>query len=158
MYQCVCVLEGERVDAATAVRVPFVLVHTTLSPRINRLVGADSRAALFKVAVVCVGYQCYCLRAYVLMLSWEKHYARDTTGDKLSDSLHVDVDMPLLANETVHRVTTIVLLNYTLQSYAKLTMDALAMYTHDSAMPGRSLIVDGDLELHLRRPLVITDT
>lgn len=48
-YQCVCVLEGERVDAAGEQRTPFSLVQTTLSPRINHILQANSRASHFKV-------------------------------------------------------------------------------------------------------------
>lgn len=55
----------------------------------------------------------------------------------------------------MHRATILVLLNYTLESYVKLNMDALAMYTHESAVPGESLFVDGDLTLEMRKPLVI---
>jgi hypothetical protein len=70
----------------------------------------------------------------------------------------VDIAVPLLANESVHRATVIVLLNYTLESYIKLNMDALAMYTHESAVPGESLFVDGDMTLQMRRPLVVMKT
>lgn len=68
----------------------------------------------------------------------------------------MDITVPLLANESVHRATVVVLLNYTLDSYIKMNMDALAMYTHDSAAPGEVLYVDGDMTLQMRRPLVVT--
>lgn len=85
----------------------------------------------------------------------QQHYARDKDGDGLVDALHVDIAVPLLANEIVHRVTVAVILNYTLSSYAKMSMDALALYTHESAVPGSLLLVDGDLTLYQRKPLVV---
>lgn len=49
-YQCICVLEGESVDETGAQRVPFSLVHTTLSPRINHILQEKTRAAHVKVS------------------------------------------------------------------------------------------------------------
>lgn len=46
---------------------------------------------------------------------FDQSYERDVNRDGLVDSLHIEIETPLLANESILQVTTVVWLNYSLQ-------------------------------------------
>jgi hypothetical protein len=64
----------------------------------------------------------------------------------------VHVMTPLQPGETIHQLQALVFLNYTLNSHAKLNMDALAAVSHTSHLPALSFSADGDLRLVMRSP------
>ncbi|KAG7378254.1 Peroxisome chaperone and import receptor [Phytophthora pseudosyringae] len=127
--QVLCVLEGER-D-----RQPLTLVHTTFPERVRQLYSNDSlRTASVKTS------------------------GTDVNMDGIAESVHLEIATPLSTNEIIRQATVAVVLDYTLKSYAKLNMDVLALYRHSSPFGGDMLHADGDLDLHQRSALDITDS
>ncbi|KAL4154931.1 hypothetical protein PRNP1_007045 [Phytophthora ramorum] len=127
------ILEGERDDGGEVQ--PLTLVHTTFPKHVREMFSNES------------------LRAAPVQTS-----SADTNFDGVADTLHVEVTTPLSTNESIRQATMIVVLDYTLKSYAKLNMDVLAMVRHSSPFAGGALYVDGDLHLNQRSPLEIIDS
>lgn len=72
------------------------------------------------------------------MFVFGQSYERDVNRDGLVDSLHVEIETPLLANESILQVTTVVWLNYSLQ---------VESLPHRIDMKSDSLAVRDSLEL-----------
>ncbi|ETL81175.1 hypothetical protein L917_18434 [Phytophthora nicotianae] len=128
--QVLCVLEGES-DGGT----PLTLVHTTFPDRVQQLFSNAS-----------------------LQTAFVKTSNTDVDADGIPESVQVEIATPLSTNEIIRHATVVVVLDYTLKSYAKLNIDVLTVFRHSSSLAGDMLYADGDLSFHQRYPLEITDS
>ncbi|KAL3674608.1 hypothetical protein V7S43_000551 [Phytophthora oleae] len=129
--QVLCLLEGTRNGSGQ----PLALVHTTFPEGVRKLYSNES-----------------------LRNASVKAFSSDVNGDGIAESVHLEIAMQLSTNEVVRQATVVVVLDYTLKSYAKLNIDVLALYRHSSSFGGDMLYVDGDLDFLQRNPLEITDS
>jgi len=77
----------------------------------------------------------------------------DANSDGLLDTLHFQLDMPLITGERVLSVQLMLMLDYKLHQYSSLCMESMAYIHHSSPRPGTALTTTGDLQLRLRAPL-----
>ncbi|DBA04946.1 TPA: LOW QUALITY PROTEIN: hypothetical protein N0F65_006948 [Lagenidium giganteum] len=126
-YDVLFLLEGRTTTDALS-PMPLTIVHTTFPPHVQRLLDGKLRAGQISMS------------------------ADDSDQDGRPEALHVQASVPLAAGEEVFQVFALVLLNYTANSYIKVEMDAAAIVTFSSPLPGKSLFVDGDLKLNQRTP------
>jgi transmembrane protein 231 len=132
-YDVITVLEGERILDDGSIEA-LKLIHTTLPSRIQQLFEEKTRAALIK------------------------SYTVDQNKDHFTDAIQLQVVAPLQNDEKILSVTTLVLLNVTLQDHVKMNMDAMAFHSFHSPVPGFSLFIDGDLQLKQRFPFQVKDS
>ncbi|KAG6976209.1 hypothetical protein JG688_00001598 [Phytophthora aleatoria] len=128
--EVLCILEGEQEGER-----PLTLVHSTFPERVQQLYSNESLQAAFV-----------------------KTSSTDVNEDGIAESVRVEIATPLSTNEIIRQATVVVVLDYTLKSYAKLNMDVLTVFRHSSLFAGDTLYVDGDLDLHQRSALEITDS
>ncbi|KAG2950003.1 hypothetical protein PC117_g4771 [Phytophthora cactorum] len=128
--EVLCILEGEQEGGR-----PLTLVHSTFPERVQQLYSNESLQAAFV-----------------------KTSSTDVNEDGIAESVRVEIATPLSTNEIIRQATVVVVLDYTLKSYAKLNMDVLTVFRHSSLFAGDTLYVDGDLDLHQRSALEITDS
>lgn len=128
--QVLCVLEGQRDDGG-----PLTLVHTTFPDRVQQLFLNES-----------------------LQTAFVRTTSTDVNVDGIDESVQVEIAVPLSTNEIIRQATVVVVLDYTLKSYAKLNMDVLTVFRHSSSVGGDMLYADGDLSFHQRSPLEITES
>lgn len=73
--------------------------------------------------------------------------AVDENGDGKPERFEFSVDVPLAEGEVVHGLTVIAMLRYNLTDVFSLMTDAMVAYSIESARPGASLFVRGNLQL-----------
>ncbi|KAL7687298.1 putative transmembrane protein [Plasmopara halstedii] len=129
MNQVLCILEGERAKQ------PLTLVHTTFPEHIQRLfINESLQAARVKTSSI------------------------DDNSDGIAESIWIEIAMPLSVSDVIRQATVVVVLDYKLENYAKLNMDVMVVFSHSSLNTGDTLDIDGDLDLHQRNALKITDS
>eukprot|EP00941_MAST-03F_sp_MAST-3F-sp1_P006048 g6048.t1 len=79
----------------------------------------------------------------------------DVNRDGLTDSLTLTLTAPISTKDRVHRVAVVAIVQYALKDRTNMVMESVAYLDHSSPLPGRALIVDGDLRLHQRVPLTL---
>ncbi|KAE9032476.1 hypothetical protein PR003_g3731 [Phytophthora rubi] len=131
--QVLSILEGEWEDGGETQ--PLTLVHSTFPEMIQQLYPNES------------------IRTAVVQTS-----STDVNQDGIAESLNVEIATPLSINETIRQATVVVVLDYTLKSYAKLNMDALVVFRYSSLFAGDALYVDGDLDFQQRSVLDVTNS
>ncbi|KAG6572851.1 uncharacterized protein IUM83_15522 [Phytophthora cinnamomi] len=131
--QVLSILEGERYEGGEAQ--PLTLVHSTFPESIQQLYSNES------------------IRTSAVQTS-----TTDVNKDGVAELIHIDIATPLSTNETIQQATIVLVLDYTLKNYAKLNMDALVVSRYSSPFAGGALYLDGDLDLHQRSAIEITDS
>ncbi|TMW64937.1 hypothetical protein Poli38472_009104 [Pythium oligandrum] len=131
-YNVLNLLEGVRTTSNDGQKTFFRVVTMALPKRVQTLVQDDIRASNIKL------------------------FESDTNRDGVPDSLHVSLTTPLDDGEAIYKASVLVFLNVTVQNRVKLNMDAFAILSHESGLPGASLHADGDLQLRMRNPIRIT--
>ncbi len=82
----------------------------------------------------------------------------DTDFDGVMDRLVMEIKMPLKANEYVHGVQSIALVNYRLDTHVRMEMESLLYSHHESGLAGSKFSSTGDLNLRQMRPIPIIHT
>jgi len=74
--------------------------------------------------------------------------AIDFDNDFDTDLIVVNASIPLRAGETINRITALIFFFFSLSDRVHLQMESLAYVSHESALPGCELWVDGNLVFH----------
>lgn len=82
----------------------------------------------------------------------------DNDFDGVMDRLLMEIKMPLKANEYVHGIQFIALLNYRLDTHVRMEMESLFYLHHESGLAGSKFSSTGDLNLRQMRPIPIINT
>ncbi|RYG51484.1 hypothetical protein EON67_03290 [archaeon] len=74
----------------------------------------------------------------------------DSNNDGLPDAWRFVVSMPLRASEVVYSAQMVSFLNVSFSTVARAQFDGMVYASHTAAVPGVSLLVDGNLALSQR--------
>lgn len=80
-------------------------------------------------------------------------YSQDDNRDGKLDRLEFGLEMPLTADESIHRVSAILYFDVTISKKAKYNFDAVAYFNYDSGAAVATIYADGDLVFRQTQPL-----
>lgn len=72
----------------------------------------------------------------------------DKNHDSKNEFLTLTVKIPLEESEEIHRIQLLLFFDYKLHQFSSLQMQSLANINHESALPGSSFSVEGELKLN----------
>lgn len=81
-----------------------------------------------------------------------EHIEEDLNRDGKKDEMHMKIEIPL-SSQAIMSVKAILIFDYKLQTYSQFQMECAAYIHYNSAFPGASLSVVGELLLQQRKPL-----
>jgi hypothetical protein len=125
-HTCAVKLQGRRV----ATNAPFELVYNTL-PRMNDMAEEHVRVPTIRVS--------------------EQH----KNMDKLSDTIHLELQFPVDQDEGITHVQGIFMFQYELRNRVRLSMETPIIINYAAGVPGSGLLVDGHMRLKQQNPLPV---
>ncbi|KAK3914059.1 Transmembrane protein 231 [Frankliniella fusca] len=99
-----------------------------------------------------------CRAQFTLTDNFQRHCLfktreEDTNHDGKVDFINVNIQVPLLQNESVYSVTLILTIDFQISSIVQLKMKSLVPFQHVGALPGAGLSAVADLKFTQKKPV-----